>query len=234
MRTAFIALIGVGCAGLALGCGSKGTDAPPRESTRLPSNDVQLARSDENSSRSRVQTIGQIEKVADFSNPMPTGVTVAQNGRIFICIPRWADATPFTVGELRNGQLYAYPSADMNRYDEMNYANTFVSVQSVVVDPEQRLWALDTGSINMGPTRPFGPKLVCIDLNTNQVVKKIQFPPTVMLATTYLNDIRFDMRKGTHGVAYITDSAAQGPGAIIVVDGLRPMAWNRIRRTGFI
>jgi sugar lactone lactonase YvrE len=225
MRYGFWSAIGIGSVVLLVtGCGSKGTDAPPRANLPLPSNNAQLARS----SQTPAQTIGRIDKVAEFPNPMPTGVTVAQNGRIFICIPRWVDPTPFSVGELRNGQLYAYPNEQVNRYDEMNYANTFVSVQSVVVDPAQRLWVLDTGSINMGPPRPFGPKLVCIDLNTNQITRKIPFAPNVVLPTTYLNDVRFDLRKGAGGVAYITDSSSQGPGAIIVVDLDTGKSWRRL------
>jgi hypothetical protein len=53
-----------------------------------------------------------------------------------------------------------------------------VSVQSVVIDPQDRLWILDTGSINMQPTKPGGPKLVCYDLNTNRMIKRINFPRT--------------------------------------------------------
>ncbi len=224
MRNALVAVTGILGVTLLLGCGSHGTNSPPRASMPLPSKDARLAQS----KAPPEHDYGRLELVAEFSNPMPTGVTVAANGRIFVCIPRWVDPTPFTLGELRNGQLYAYPDAKINRYDEMNYADTFVSVQSVVVDPAQRLWVLDTGSINMGPARPFGPKLVAIDLNTNKIVKKIQFPPTVVLATTYLNDIRFDLRKGTAGVAYITDSSSQGPGGIIVVDLDTGASWRRL------
>jgi len=50
------------------------------------------------------------------------------------------------------------------------------------------------------------------------VTKKILFPQDVALPTTYLNDVRFDLRHGTDGVAYITDSADKGPNGIIVVD----------------
>jgi sugar lactone lactonase YvrE len=208
--------------GLAIGCGSHGTAAPPRASLPLAGN-AQLATAQQASKQ-----IGQPELVAEFSNPMPTGVTVARSGRIFICIPRWADKTPFTVGELKQGQLVAFPDPDINRYDESDYANTFVSVQSVVVDPDDRLWVLDTGSINMGPTRPFGPKLVGIELHTNKVFQKIQFPPDVVLPTTYLNDVRFDMRRGKDGMAFITDSASKGPAGIIVVDIHSGKSWRRL------
>lgn len=68
------------------------------------------------------------------------------------------------------------------------------------------------------PTKYGGPKLVCVDLKMNQVIKKILFPQNVALPTTYLNDVRFDLRRGKEGVAYITDSAQNGPNGIIVVD----------------
>lgn len=66
-----------------------------------------------------------------------------------------------------------------------------MSVQSVVVDPADRLWILDTGSPLFQPTKYGGPKLVCVDLKTDQVSKKILFPQDVALSTTYLNDVRF-------------------------------------------
>jgi hypothetical protein len=40
----------------------------------------------------------------------------------------------------------------------------------------------------------------------------------VVLETTYLNDIRFDLRRGKGGVAYIADSPLKGPNGLIVVD----------------
>ena len=67
----------------------------------------------------------------------------------------------------------------------------FVSVQSVVVDPVDRLWVLDTGSPMLQPTKCGGPKLVCIDLSTNKIIKKILFPEYIALPSTYLNDVTF-------------------------------------------
>lgn len=63
------------------------------------------------------------------------------------------------------------------------------------------------------------PKLVCLDLTTNKIIKTIRFDSSdALLPTTYLNDVRFDLRKGAEGTAYITDSSSSGPNAIIVVD----------------
>ncbi len=92
----------------------------------------------------REQTMGQLERVAEFRTQMPTGVTVSQTGRIFVNYPRWEDPVEFTVAELHNGQAVPYPEANINRLDMARAADTFVSVQSVVVDPRDRLWIVDT------------------------------------------------------------------------------------------
>ena len=161
---------------------------------------------------------GTIEVVATFDGPMPTGVTVSSDGRIFVNFPRWGDAVDFTVAELKDGKAVAYPDETFARFDKSRPGQTLVSVQSVVVDPSDRLWMLDTGSIELGRRFPAAIKLVGVDLKTNRVFKTIPFPTDVALKTTYLNDIRFDLRKGRAGVAYITDSAQHGPNGIIVVD----------------
>jgi sugar lactone lactonase YvrE len=162
--------------------------------------------------------VGRIEAVGTFHGPMPTGVTVSHKGRIFVNFPRWGDPVEFTVAELKDGKSIPYPNKDFNRLDKGRPADCLVSVQSVVVDPDDRLWLLDTGSVEWGPTFPGGPKLVGVDLKTDKVFKTISFPQDVALKTTYLNDIRFDLRRGQAGVAYITDSSLTGPNGIIVVD----------------
>lgn len=205
------------------GCTSeKDVQAPAQGSETLASGPLAVAH------HAPEKTVGQLEVVAEFNKPMQTGVTVSREGRVFINIPRWSDPAPFTVGELKDGKLLAYPDEQVNTYNESDYADTFVSVQSVVVDPNDRLWVLDTGSINMGPVRPLAPKLVGIDLHTNRIFQKIQFPDDVVLPTTYLNDIRFDMRRGQEGMGFITDSSGNGPGAIIMVDLHTGKSWRRL------
>lgn len=128
---------------------------------------------------------------------MPTGVTVSRSGRIFVNFPRWGDAVEYTVAEVRNGQTVAYPNAGINRLNQADPSKALVSVQSVVMDPRNRLWILDTGSINFAPSPPGAAKLVGVDIQQNRVFKAIVFPRDVVLPTTYLNDVRFDLRRGT-------------------------------------
>lgn len=160
----------------------------------------------------------RLELVALFNGPMPTGVTVSRAGRVFLSFPRWSDPVEMTVAELVRGKLVPYPNAEINRFSTAEAAIKLVSVQSVVVDPADRLWLVDAGNIDWGPDLPCGPKLVGVDLRDDRVFRTIYFPSSVALPTTYLNDVRFDLRRGAEGTAYLTDSSSQGPGGIIVVD----------------
>ncbi|CAB3745751.1 hypothetical protein LMG29660_00018 [Burkholderia puraquae] len=163
-------------------------------------------------------TPGTLDTVATFNDAMPTGVTVSESGRIFVNFPRWGDDVPFTVGELRHGKVAPYPDAEVNRADDRNPADHFLSVQSVVADGRGRLWVLDTAAPNFSSPVAGGAKLVAIDLKQNRIVKTIVFPGNVMRAQTYVNDVRFDFRVGKAGVAYVTDSSLTGIGGIIIVD----------------
>jgi sugar lactone lactonase YvrE len=177
------------------------------------------------------EPLGVLEPVAYFNGAMPTGVTVSHKGRIFVNFPRWGDDVPFTVSEIRGGEAVAYPDMGLNQTDPNDPAAALVSVQSVVVDPADRLWILDTGSPMFQPTKYGGPKLVCVDLTTDKVVKKILFSQDVALPTTYLNDVRFDLRRGgssSEGMAFITDSSQNGPNGIIVVDLASGKSWRRL------
>ena len=154
---------------------------------------------------------GTLEPVATFPGPMPEGVTVSRTNRIFVNFARWGDDIPFTVAELVNGRAVPYPNPQINDWpgrtlpnpsafhDEAADQTHLVSVQSVVVDPANRLWLLDTGAPLLKNTVPGGPKLVCVDLATNQVIKTILIPPSVAGTNTYLNDVRFDLTVGNHG-----------------------------------
>jgi sugar lactone lactonase YvrE len=110
-------------------------------------------------------------------------------------------------------------------------------VQSVVLDPKDRLWILDTGRAQLEdgtlvPASYGGPKLVGVDITTNSVIKTIVFPTTVAFGDSYLNDVRFDLRPSVsasgQGVAYITDSSSEGRNGIIIVDLGTGESWRHL------
>jgi hypothetical protein len=125
------------------------------------------------------KTIGELELIHAFSGPMPAGVSVSHGGRMFVNFPRWdrdEDVTT-TVVELHNGDEVSFPTAAWNQPASKDDPTAFVSVQSIVVDPADRLWVLDTGRPEFERARAGGPKLVGIDLTTDTVFRTITFRP---------------------------------------------------------
>ncbi|MEV1144873.1 L-dopachrome tautomerase-related protein [Micromonospora sp. NPDC049799] len=99
------------------------------------------------------EPVGELEVVHTFTGPMPTGVSVSHTGRIFVNFPKWGDQVPATVVELGDGAEVPFPDQAWNSPSADDDAQAFVSVQSIVVDPADRLWVLDTGSPMFQPRR---------------------------------------------------------------------------------
>lgn len=166
------------------------------------------------------------EVVAEFADLMPTGVTVSDDGRVFVSFPRWGDNVPYTVAEVIDGAAHPYPNARVNAWMGTEAPEHLISVQSVVLDPAGYLWLLDTGAPSFSPyVAGGGPKLVRVDLHRNEIDQVVTIEDAAMTPATYLNDVRFDFSRGRH--AYLTDS--QPTGALIVVDLDSGACWDRLR-----
>ena len=57
--------------------------------------------------------MSSIELVADFGHQV-TGVTVAEDGRIFVNFPRWTEDTEVSVAEWKDGRVRPYPDEGWN------------------------------------------------------------------------------------------------------------------------
>jgi len=152
----------------------------------------------------------ELQEIAAFPNQQVTGVAVSKSGRVFVNFPDWSDDHTVSVAEIVNGEPLPFPNQEMNQPGPAG--SHFICVQSVYVDGNDNLWILDPAAPKMKEIVPGGPKLVKVDLKTNQVVQSIPFGEDVAPKKSYLNDVRVDTAAG---VAYITDS---GLGAIVVVD----------------
>lgn len=99
-----------------------------------------------------------LELVHLYNDLYPQGIAVSSTGRKFSNYARSLDPnnTAYTVAELvTNTTERAYPSAEINsppggaiNYTTdpptgANYPNYLIGVQSVVIDPKDRLWVLD-------------------------------------------------------------------------------------------
>lgn len=167
----------------------------------------------------------KLEEVAEFEHQV-TGVTVSEDGRIFVNFPRWSEDTAVSVAELRDGELHPYPNKEWNRWRnakmaEISAEDHWVCVQSVVCDWRGNLWVLDPAAPATAAVVPNGPKLVQIDLATNAVVRVLGFDERVAPQGTYLNDMRF-----SHGGRYVYITNSGPKGSLIVVDLDDDSAWR--------
>jgi hypothetical protein len=157
----------------------------------------------------------QLEEIAT-SGQLWMGVAVSKDARIFVSFPRRAGDVAVCVGEIRaGGKIWPIPDADWNTWSPpLDPAGHFICVQSLCVDANNALWALDAGDGDAYLTGavPAGAKLVKIDLRRSLVAQVMTFDAAVAPAGSYLSDVRIDDGKN---VAYITDS---GLGALVVVD----------------
>jgi sugar lactone lactonase YvrE len=152
----------------------------------------------------------RLQEVASFPHQQLTGVAVSKSGRVFVNFPNWSDNHTVSVAEVVNGKPKPFPNEEWNKKGAAG--SHFICVQSVYADTEDNLWILDPAAPKMQEIVKGGPKLIKIDLKTNQVVQNIPFGEEIAPKKSYLNDVRVDTNEA---VAFITDS---GLGAIVVVD----------------
>ena len=158
-----------------------------------------------------------LSQVATFEH-VPVGVAASSDGRVFLAFSRAIDPKePISVAELKDGKPVPFPRG-FKQEDGAPAADRLLSVQSVYVDGKDRLWILDTGKVGTNPVKPGSPKLIGYDLKRERVVTTVRFPASVAGATSFLNDVRVDTRRGKGGVAYLTDASPEGPNGIVVVD----------------
>ena len=168
--------------------------------------------------RARAADVGSVELVATFTEPhQVTGVAVAPDGRIFVNFPRWEQDVAISVAEVgKDGKLTPYPDAEWNSFraaEPEKAATRFVCVQSVTCDPKGNLWVLDPAAPALALEVKGGPKLLRIDLATNQVAQVYAFDESVAPQGSYLNDIRFT----PDGQRAVLSNSGQ-PGCLVTLD----------------
>ncbi|KAI1373327.1 major royal jelly protein-domain-containing protein [Hypoxylon crocopeplum] len=192
-----------------------------------------------------------VEEYHYFYDQWPIGLAVSKTGRVFTCYTRGTYA--FTLGEVVNETAEAaYPNLEWNTPPRglynvsngvvfgSNDASHFVSVQALYVTPDDTLWVLDTGRptinqserISMPYATPGGPKLVAINLTTNNVGRIYTLPLTVHYPDSYMSDLRFDLRSNMMesggGIAYIVDSSNEGRTGFIMIDLRTGESWRQL------
>ncbi|HTI92130.1 MAG TPA: L-dopachrome tautomerase-related protein [Puia sp.] len=145
------------------------------------------------------------------SSEVWNGVTVSDDGRIFVNYPRLEGDNGMRIGEIVNGKAVAYPDASWNDWKPgMPTEGRFVRTNSLRIGPEGRLWVVDTGTPSMGaPAIPGAAKLVVIDLHSNSVTRTIPLD-LVMTNNSFIDDLRI-----YGSTIFLTDA---GSPALVVMD----------------
>ncbi|QQX91521.1 SMP-30/gluconolactonase/LRE family protein [Gluconobacter sphaericus] len=160
---------------------------------------------------------GELDIVAEFDGPGPSGIVVLPNGRTFVGFPRHAvDHKGATLGELVHGKVVPYPSSEMSLPGNVP-EECLVSVHGMTMDRSGRLWMIDDGKRAGHPLQPGAAKIVCIDPATNRVAHKIILKAPVLLPDSHMNDLRVSLSHGAQGTVFVTDSSfGTSPGLVIV------------------
>lgn len=154
----------------------------------------------------------------ELEPPSPsTGVSTTPDGRMFLVLARIDESPGPQVVEVLGGEFRPYPDEAWNGPGD-DPAQRFVRVNAQRVGPDGDLWLVDVGAPGIGnPTLAGGPKLVRVDLTSNEVART--YPLDAALTTdSFVDDVRFNGER-----AYITDA---GDRALVVVD----LTSGRVRR----
>ncbi|WP_299530622.1 L-dopachrome tautomerase-related protein [Ulvibacterium sp.] len=157
----------------------------------------------------------KLKELASFKEHRPTAVAVSEEGRVFTNLPYSSyspDSHSVSVFEiLADGRQIPYPNTSWNEKSNTVF-NHYLNIQSLVIDAQNDLWVLDTGSPKRNGVVKGGARLIQIDLTTNNVLQTVVITDQVLSNKSYLNDVRVDKKQT---FAYITDSV---DGGIIVVN----------------
>ncbi|XP_055624890.1 uncharacterized protein LOC129767746 isoform X1 [Toxorhynchites rutilus septentrionalis] len=178
----------------------------------------------------------------EFNSPeniVATGMEVGYD-RIFIATPRLFSGVPATLSSIPRGTqgdspvLQAFPEWSHHTAGTKEYNCSdigLVSVYRIRIDSCNRLWALDAGVSrsleDFEVTCP--PKILVYDLHTDQVVRRIDFPPEVVRRDSLFTNIIIDENTARPEntcddvFVYITDTVAPG---IVVYDSGKDLTWR--------
>ena len=153
-----------------------------------------------------------VMEIVGQSDIQINGITKTKDGRLLAPVQGPPDPGVPKLGQLHaDRSLTPYPDAPWNGWTPGDKtANAFVGVVSVRMGPDGLVWVVDKGSPGfIAKVVTGGPKLVCIDAETNTVVRSYPLDDATK-GWSLLDDVRFNGR-----MAYITDAYCPG---IVVLD----------------
>ncbi len=122
-----------------------------------------------------------LETVANLDTP-PGNIAVSAEGRVFVSLH--PEARPeIKVAEIVEGRAVPYPDRSYQTGDKN--PRRFLSVLSLRIDRQNRLWTLDNADHGIKPGR-----LLAFDLATRELVHEYVFPKEIAGLGSHLNDFQ--------------------------------------------
>ncbi|WP_055436348.1 L-dopachrome tautomerase-related protein [Lacinutrix algicola] len=151
-------------------------------------------------------------QITAFKGQQVTGVSVSNEGRIFVNFPRWRKGVKNSVAEITNNTNTAFPNEAWNSWEIGNKieANKFVGVQSVVVY-NQLIYVLDTRSALFQEVVD-APRIFVFNINTKELEHTYILNEEAYHPNSYINDLRLDKKNNK---IYFTDSGNSG---LVILD----------------
>ncbi|XP_018332063.1 L-dopachrome tautomerase yellow-f2 [Agrilus planipennis] len=154
-----------------------------------------------------------------YENNIPMGANRWED-KLFITVPRRRNGVPSTLNYVsinsrnrHNVPLIPYPDAESNMLRN-DGTNGIVSVYRVAVDVCDRLWMVDTGTIELpgNITHVQPPSILIFDLKTDRLIRKYVLKERDYTSSSTLADVTIDVTRSdcTNAYAYIPDVGGYG------------------------
>ena len=187
---------------------------PPPAADRAPSSEPIAEASD------APLEVGQLDLVASL-NITPGNVTVSSDGRIFASVHglRRGEAQLIEVFPGDN-QWQPFPDRAWNAAPGSG-EDVLNTPHGVIIDGQNRLWVIDHGNWMPEGQAAAQPKLIAFDIETGELVYRLELDSTAAPAGQLLQDLAIDEEQG---VVYVADSGAS-PG-ILTIDLDSGQTWR--------
>lgn len=155
-----------------------------------------------------VESAAKAVKVGQIKGVQITGVTVTEQGDVFVNAPNWRPNVPFAVAKLsKSGDFKPYPNQQYNRCVANSKVNDqcFLAVQSVVAHKD-KLYILDTRNPEFKGVKD-KPRIFVINLLSEKIEQVLMLSKAAYHNNSYINDLRIDDK--TQRI-YMTDSGHAG------------------------
>lgn len=154
----------------------------------------------------------KVTQITAFKGQQVTGISVSNDGCIFVNFPRWRKGVNNAVVEIKNDTSLPFPNKTWNSWeigDEVE-TNKFVGVQSVVVY-DNLIYVLDTRSALFQEVVD-APRIFVFNINTKNLEHTYILNKEAYHPNSYINDLRLDKKNNK---IYFTDSGNSG---LVILD----------------